>query len=153
MVRLGIGLYGIPILNNGMEDGLRPISTLRSVIIALHPWEASETIGYGRRGVLRRPSLIATVPIGYADGFNRHCSRGQWDVIVNGKRCPTVGNICMDICMIDVTDVPGVSVGDSVTIFGPENTVMEMAGVLDTIPYECLTAVSPRVRRVYFRES
>lgn len=153
MVRLGIGLYGIPILNNGMEDGLRPISTLRSVIIALHPWEASETIGYGRRGVLRRPSLIATVPIGYADGFNRHCGRGQWDVIVNGRRCPTVGNICMDICMIDVTDVPGVSVGDSVTIFGPENTVMDMAGVLDTIPYECLTAVSPRVRRVYFRES
>lgn len=153
MVRLGIGLYGIPILNNGMEEGLRPISTLRSVIIALHDWDKTETIGYGRRGVLTRDSVVATVPVGYADGFNRHCGRGNWHVMVNGHRCPVVGNICMDICMVDVTDVPGVRVGDPVTIFGRENTVMEMADVLDTIPYECLTSVSPRVRRVYYRES
>lgn len=153
MVRLGIGLYGIPILNNGMEDPLRPISTLRSVIIALHKWDKTETIGYGRRGVLTRDSVIATVPVGYADGFNRHCGRGNWHVLVNGHRCPVVGNICMDICMVDVTDVPGVRVGDPVTIFGRENTVMEMADILGTIPYECLTSVSPRVRRVYYRES
>lgn len=153
MARLGIGLYGIPILNNGTEDSLRPISTLRSVIIALHEWDSSETIGYGRRGVLTRPSLIATVPIGYADGFNRRCGRGNWEVMVNGHRCPTSGNICMDICMVDVTDVPGVKVGDAVTIFGPENPATEMAEMLDTIPYECLTSVSPRVRRIYYRES
>lgn len=153
MARLGIGLYGIPVLNNGTEDALRPISSLRSIIIALHEWEQNETIGYGRRGVLHRPSLIATVPIGYADGFNRHCGRGNWKVAVNGHLCPTVGNICMDICMIDVTDVPGVRTGDPVVIFGPDNPATKMAEVLDTIPYECLTSVAPRVRRVYYRES
>ncbi len=153
MARLGIGLYGIPVLNNGMETQLRPISTLRSVIIALRRWDETETVGYGRRGVLSRPSLIATVPIGYADGFNRHCGRGNWKVAVNGHLCPTVGNICMDTCMIDVTDVPGVRTGDPVVIFGPDNPVTDMAELLDTIPYECLTAVSPRVRRVYYRES
>lgn len=153
MVRLGIGLYGIPVLNNGTEDSLRPISSLRSVIISLRRWEESETVGYGRRGVLSRPSLIATVPIGYADGFNRHCGRGNWQVAVNGHLCPTVGSICMDICMVDVTDVPDVRTGDPVVIFGPENPATEMASLLDTIPYECLTAVSPRVRRVYYRES
>ncbi|MDE5625586.1 MAG: alanine racemase, partial [Muribaculaceae bacterium] len=153
MVRLGIGLYGIPVLNNGTESPLRPISSLRSVVIALRRWEQTETVGYGRRGVLSRPSLIATVPIGYADGFNRHCGRGNWKVAVNGHLCPTVGNICMDTCMVDVTDVPDVRTGDPVVIFGPENPATEMARVLDTIPYECLTSVSPRVRRVYFRES
>lgn len=153
MVRLGIGLYGIPVLNNGTESPLRPISSLRSVVIALRHWEQTETVGYGRRGVLSRPSLIASVPIGYADGFNRHCGRGNWKVAVNGHLCPTVGNICMDTCMVDVTDVPDVRTGDPVVIFGPENPATEMARVLDTIPYECLTSVSPRVRRVYFRES
>ena len=110
-------------------------------------------MGYGRHGVLNRPSFIATVPIGYADGFNRHCGRGNWKVEVNGHLCPTVGNICMDICMIDVTDVPDVRTGDTVTIFGNENPATAMAAVLDTIPYECLTSVSPRVRRIYYRES
>ena len=104
MVRLGIGLYGIPVINDGSEAPLRPISTLRTVVVAVHRWEAGETVGYGRRGVLTRPSVIATIPIGYADGFNRHCSRGNWSVMVNGVPCPTMGNICMDNCMIDVTD-------------------------------------------------
>lgn len=153
MARLGIGLYGIPILNNGSETPLRPISSLRSVIIALRKWEQTETIGYGRRGALTRPSLIATIPVGYADGFNRHCGRGNWKVEINGHLCPTVGNICMDTCMVDVTDVPDIRIGDPVVIFGPDNPATAMAEVLDTIPYECLTAVSPRVRRVYFRES
>lgn len=153
MARLGIGLYGIPVINDGSEAPLRPISTLRSVIISLRQWEQTETVGYGRRGVLSRPSLIATVPIGYADGFNRRCGRGNWHVSVNGHLCPTVGNICMDTCMVDVTDVPDVRVGDPVVIFGPDNPATEMARMLDTIPYECLTWVSPRVRRVYYRES
>ncbi len=153
MARLGIGLYGISILNDGSEDRLRPISSMRSVVIALRKWDKTETVGYGRRGVLTRDSLIATVPVGYADGFNRQCSRGKWHVSVNGHLCPTVGNICMDTCMIDVTDVPDVRIGDPVVIFGPGNPVTEMARMLDTIPYECLTSVSPRVRRVYYRES
>lgn len=156
MVRLGIGLYGIPVINDGSEVPLRPISTLRTVVVAVHRWEAGETVGYGRRGVLTRPSVIATIPIGYADGFNRHCSRGNWSVMVNGVPCPTMGNICMDNCMIDVTDAAAageVRPGDPVVIFGPENPVTAMADMLDTIPYECLTSVSPRVRRVYYRES
>lgn len=153
MARLGIGLYGIPVVNDGSEAPLRPISSLRSVVISLRRWDQTETIGYGRRGVLSRPSVIATVPVGYADGFNRHCGRGNWQVAINGRLCPTVGNICMDTCMVDVTDLPDIRVGDPVVIFGPDNPATEMARVLDTIPYECLTSVSPRVRRIYFRES
>lgn len=155
MVRLGIGLYGIPVVNDGSEAPLRPISTLRSVIIAIREWTPEETIGYGRHGHLSRPSRIATVPVGYADGFNRHCGRGNWKMMVNGVACPTVGNICMDLCMIDITEVPTAGIGDPVIIFGPEApaTPMAMAEVLDTIPYECLTSVSPRVPRAYYRES
>lgn len=153
MVRLGIGLYGIPILNNGMEDGLRPVSRLRSVIIALKSYPAGTAIGYGRRGLLERDSLIATVPVGYADGINRHLGCGHGKFLVNGMLCPTVGNICMDVCMVDVTDSQLPAIGDPVEIFGPENPVTNIAEVLDTIPYEVLTSVSPRVRRIYYRES
>lgn len=152
MVRLGIGLYGVPVLNDGSEATLRQVSTLRTVIIALKEWEAGTTIGYGRRGRLSRKSVIATIPIGYADGINRHMGCGNVAFKVNGHSCPTVGNICMDICMIDVTDVPDVKVGDSVIIFGESNPVGQLAERLDTIPYELLTAVSPRVRRVYYSE-
>lgn len=151
MVRLGIGLYGIPILNNGMEDGLRPVSTLRSPIIALRTWEAGTTIGYGRRGRLKRRSIIATVPVGYADGIDRHMGRGRVKFLVNGVMCPTVGNICMDILMLDVTDA-NARLGDSVVVFGEENPATALSDALDTIPYEILTSVSPRVRRVYYKE-
>ena len=151
MVRLGIGLYGIPILNNGMEDGLRPVSTLRSPIIALRTWEAGTTIGYGRRGRLERKSIIATVPVGYADGIDRHMGRGRVKFLVNGVMCPTVGNICMDILMLDVTDA-NARLGDSVVVFGEENPATALSDALDTIPYEILTSVSPRVRRVYYKE-
>lgn len=152
MVRLGIGLYGAPVLNNGSEAPLRPVSTLRTVIIALKERRITDTIGYGRRGHLTRKSLIATIPIGYADGINRNMGCGHVSFLVNGVKCPTVGNICMDICMIDVTDVPDVKVGDSVEIFGENNPVTNISDALDTIPYEILTAVSPRVRRVYYSE-
>ena len=160
MVRLGIGLYGVPTLRDGRESALRQVSTLRTVIIAEKEWPAGTTIGYGRRGVLTRPSRIATIPIGYADGINRHMGRGNVSFLVNGHPCPTVGNICMDICMIDITDAPGAdgtpgshaAVGDTVVIFSPENPVTPMADALDTIPYELLTSVSPRVRRLYYTE-
>lgn len=152
MVRLGIGLYGVPVLNDGSEAPLRQVSTLRTVIISVKEWEAGTTIGYGRRGVLTRRSRIATIPIGYADGINRHMGRGRVSFLVNGVPCPTVGNICMDICMIDVTDLPEVKVGDSVEIFGERNPVGPIAEALDTIGYEILTSVSPRVRRLYYSE-
>ena len=152
MVRLGIGLYGVPVLNDGSEAPLRQVSTLRTVIIATKEWDEGTPIGYGCRTILERRSRIATIPVGYADGINRHMGRGRVSFLVNGVKCPTVGNICMDICMIDVTDVPGVKVGDTVEIFGEANPVGPLAEALDTIPYELLTSVSPRVRRLYYTE-
>lgn len=152
MVRLGIGLYGLRTLNDGSMDALRPVSALYASIISLKSWPAGTTIGYNRRGVLERDSLIATVPIGYADGLNRGLSRGAARMIVRGVGCPIVGNICMDACMIDVTDVQGVSVGDRVEIFGPAMPVDTLAETLGTISYEIIAGVSPRVKRVYFRE-
>lgn len=151
MVRLGICLYGIPTLPDRSQGDLQPVSSLSTVIIAIKEWEAGTTIGYNRRGVLHRRSRIATIPIGYADGLNRHLGNGHSTVLVNGHRCPTVGNICMDICMIDVTDVD-CEVGDTVEIFGRNISVMEIADTLGTIPYEVLTSVSSRVKRVYYRE-
>lgn len=149
--RLGIGLYGVNTLPPDMEEPLSVVSTLRTVIIAVQKRAKGETIGYARRGVLHRDSRIATIPIGYADGMNRKFGNGNISVLVNGRECPTVGNICMDACMIDVTDVP-CEPGDSVEIFGRNIPVSRLSDTLDTIPYEILTSVSPRVKRVYYRE-
>lgn len=149
--RLGIGLYGVNTLPPQIEEPLSVVSTLRTVVIAVQERAAGETIGYARRGVLHRPSSIATIPIGYADGMNRKFGNGRIKVLVNGHECPTVGNICMDACMIDVTGVD-CRVGDPVEIFGENMPVSRLSDVLDTIPYEILTSVSPRVKRVYFRE-
>lgn len=151
MARLGIGLYGANTLPPEMEKPLATVSALRTVIIAIREWEPTETVGYGRYGVLKRKSRVATIPIGYADGMNRHFGRGAITVKVNGKDAPTLGNICMDACMIDVTGID-CKVGDSVEIFGPEAPIQLLADVLDTIPYEILTSVSPRVKRIYYRE-
>lgn len=150
-VRLGIGLYGANTLPPEMEKPLAVVSTLRTVIISLKERKAGETIGYGRRGVLKRDSLIATIPIGYADGMNRHFGCGAVKVRVNGSEAPTIGNICMDACMIDVTGID-CRVGDSVEIFGENMPLQRLADTLGTIPYEILTSVSPRVKRIYFRE-
>lgn len=151
MVRLGIGLYGIPTLGNGLDEDLLPVSSLHSVIIQIREWEAGTTIGYGCHGILNRRSRIATIPIGYADGFNRHLGCGRGEVYINGKRVPTIGNICMDLFMADVTDVD-CNVGDKVEIFGTHITANEIAEKLGTIPYEVLTSVSSRVKRIYYRE-
>ncbi|MBD5358575.1 MAG: bifunctional UDP-N-acetylmuramoyl-tripeptide:D-alanyl-D-alanine ligase/alanine racemase [Bacteroides sp.] len=151
MVRLGIGLYGANTLPPEIEKPLAIVSTLRTVIIAIREWEAGETIGYSRKGILTKKSKIATIPIGYADGMNRHFGRGNISVIVNGKLAPTVGNICMDACMIDVTGID-CKVGDAVEIFGEQAPLQRLADTLDTIPYEILTSVSPRVKRIYYRE-
>lgn len=149
MARLGIGLYGVNPIYNGEE--LSVVSTLRTVVITVHERKAGESVGYGRRGMLMRDSRIATIPIGYADGLNRHLGCGNGHVFINGCRVPIVGNICMDACMIDVTDVE-CKPGDVVEIFGHHIKVEELAMLLDTIPYEILTSVSPRVKRVYYRE-
>ena len=137
-------------MNDGSQDGLRQVSSLTTTIISIKEWPAGTTIGYSRRGLLKRPSRVATIPVGYADGINRHLGNGM-RVMINGVRCPSVGNVCMDACMIDVTDTE-CQVGDRVEIFGPHIPVQELSDALDTIPYEVLTSISTRVKRVYFRE-
>ncbi len=151
LVRLGICLYGIPTMSDGSQDGLKPVSTLTTTIISIKEWPKGTTIGYSRRGVLPYDGRVATIPIGYADGINRHLGNGGMFVFINGARCPSIGNICMDACMIDVTGVE-CKVGDRVEIFGNNISVQEIANTLDTIPYEVLTSVSSRVKRIYFRE-
>ena len=151
MVRIGIGLYGMRTVDDPREESLQPVATLQSVIISIKQWPAGTTIGYGRKGVLKRDSRIATVPIGYADGLDRHYGNGAISMWAGGKRCPTVGNVCMDAVMIDVTDAD-VQVGDHVEIFGHHIPVDELARVRGTISYEVLTSVSRRVKRVYYRE-
>jgi alanine racemase len=151
MVRIGIGLYGIRTLFDGSEDALMPVSALRSIIISIKEWPAGTTVGYNRNGLLQRDSRIATVNIGYADGFDRHFGNGRMSMWVNGTLCPTVGNVCMDAVMIDVTDTT-CKVGDTVEIFGEHVPVETLSEARGTIPYEILTSVSPRVKRVYYRE-
>lgn len=146
MVRLGLGLYGINARNNQM---LHCISTLKTTILQIHDVPANETVGYSRRGHLTRDSRIAALPIGYADGLNRHLGCGNGYCLVNGKKAPYVGNICMDVCMIDVTDID-CREGDTAVIFGPELPPTVLSDAIDTIPYEILTSVSPRVKRVYY---
>ncbi len=149
MVRLGIGLYGVSPIEG--ESGIETVSTLKTTILQIKELEAGETVGYGRNGMLTRHSRIAAIPIGYADGLDRHLGKGGGYVIVNGQQAPIVGNICMDVCMIDVTDID-CKPGDRVEIFGKQLPVSEIARLLDTIPYEILTSVSTRVKRVYYRE-
>lgn len=152
MVRLGIGLYGIsPLPPEATKVKLRTVARLSSTIVSIKHWPAGTTVGYSRRGVLHRPSVIATIPIGYADGIDRHFGCGNASFVVNGCKCPTVGNICMDQCMIDVTDASA-EVGDHVEIFGPEASLEVLAEILGTIPYEIISSVSPRIHRIYFRE-
>lgn len=149
MVRLGIGLYGIEASTTNMH--LRNISTLRSTILQIKTIPAGETVGYSRKGTLTRESRIAMIPIGYADGFDRRLGNRNGYVMINGHKCPTVGNICMDVCMVDVTDAT-CEEGDPVIIFGEELPVTVLSDILGTIPYEIITSVSTRVKRVYFRE-
>lgn len=151
MARLGIGLYGISPVDGRGSGALRPVASLRTRIISLKHWPAGTPIGYGCKGHTKRDSIIATIPIGYADGINRHLGRGHAAFYVKGVACPTIGNICMDQCMIDVTDVDKPRVGDMVEIFGPQQPVEVLADVLDTIPYEILTSISPRVKRTYLK--
>ena len=148
MCRLGIGLYGINPRNN---KTINTVSTLRTTILQLRRVKAGESVGYSRRTVLERDSIIAAIPIGYADGLNRHLGNRKGYCLVDGQRADYVGNICMDVGMVDVTDIP-CSEGDSVEIFGTGLPVTVLSDLLDTIPYEVLTGVSNRVKRVYYKE-
>ncbi|GAB4017815.1 bifunctional UDP-N-acetylmuramoyl-tripeptide:D-alanyl-D-alanine ligase/alanine racemase [Spirosoma migulaei] len=150
MVRLGIGLYGVE-ASGINQAALQTVGTLRTVISQIKTVRAGESIGYSRRGVLDHEARIATLAIGYADGFDRRLGNGVGQVWVNGTRCPTVGNVCMDMTMIDVTSAVA-SEGDDVIIFGPDLPITELAKQMDTIPYEILTGVSERVKRVFFKE-
>ena len=147
MVRLGLGLYGIDPIDNRV---LHNVATLKTTILQIREVGKDETVGYSRKGKLHRPSRIAAIPIGYADGLNRHLGCGRGHCLIKGQAAPYVGNICMDVCMVDVTDIDCAE-GDSVEIFGDDLPVTVLSDLLDTIPYEVLTSVSNRVKRVYFQ--
>ena len=149
MIRLGIGLYGVEVAA-GLS--LLPVATLRSAIAQLRSLPAGESISYNRRTILTRPSVIATVRLGYADGYPRALGNGAGQVLVNGRRVPIVGTICMDMFMIDVTELADVSVGDEVILFGGSLRVQEVADWAHTIPYAILTGISERVKRIYFEQ-
>jgi len=148
MCRLGLGLYGIDSRDNRI---LHTVSTLKTTILQMHQVPKSETVGYSRKGKLTRDSVIAAIPIGYADGLNRRLGNRHCYCLVNGQKAEYVGNICMDVALIDVTDIP-CQEGDQVEIFGEHLPVTVLSDVLETIPYEVLTGISNRVKRVYFQD-
>ena len=147
LVRLGIGLHGISATN----AQLQAVSSFKTYISSIRNVPEGQSIGYGRKSYTTRPSRIAVIPVGYADGLNRHLSNRAGNVFVKGKRVPIIGNICMDTCMIDITDTDA-TIGDEVEIFGKHIPVSELAEQLGTIPYEILTGISFRVKRVYYKE-
>lgn len=148
MVRLGIGIHGVSACGAVLE----PVATFKTHISAIREVKSSETVGYGRKGELKRDSRIAVILVGYADGLDRHLSRGVGEVYVRGHRVPIVGNICMDASMLDITDFPDIEVGDEVEIFGRHISITGIADKLGTIPYEIITGISRRVRRLFFKE-
>ena len=154
MCRLGIGLYGVDPYVSPLTphpSPLKCVSTLKTTILQMRHVPAGETVGYSRKGKIERDSVIAAIPIGYADGLNRHLGNRHGYCLVNGQKAEYVGNICMDVAMIDVTDIPCAE-GDQVEIFGEHLPVTVLSDTLDTISYEVLTGVSNRVKRVYFQD-
>jgi len=151
MVRLGIGLYGVDSAD-GKGISLQTVATLKTTIAQLRKVKAGDTVGYGRKGLLTRDSIIATVRIGYADGFGREQGNGRGKMYLHGYFAPVVGNVCMDMTMIDVTGIPGVTEGDSVEVFGSSLPVQAVAATAGTIAYEVMTGISQRVKRVYLEE-
>ena len=162
MVRLGIGLYGV---GGSREEQamLRNVSTLKSVITQVKHVPAGETIGYNRKGCAGKDTVIAIVPVGYADGLNRRLGNGRGNLFIHGKPAPIIGNVCMDLTMVDVTGISdtgygirdtgfGIREGDEVIIFGDQHPVAELAREIGTIPYEVLTGISRRVKRIYYYE-
>lgn len=150
MVRLGIGLYGV---SNDEEEQklLENVGTLKSIISQIRTIEVGESVGYGRRFIAEKQTKIATIPIGYADGISRHWGNGVGYVVIKNKKAPIVGSVCMDMLMVDITDID-CKEGNDVIIFGENPTVTYMAKQLGTIPYEIMTSISQRVKRIFYRE-
>ena len=146
MVRLGIGIYGVSAIPG---NRLAPVASFKCKVLQVKSLRPEDgTIGYGRHGkIAPEGTVIATIPVGYADGIDRHLGRGNVNFMVNGHKVPTIGNICMDMCMLDVTGID-VKVGDTVTIFGEDPSITDLAQILDTIPYEVLTSVPRRIERI-----
>ncbi|UUV20134.1 bifunctional UDP-N-acetylmuramoyl-tripeptide:D-alanyl-D-alanine ligase/alanine racemase [Paenimyroides aestuarii] len=150
MVRLGIGLYGVG--NEAKEDAqLQNVATLKTVILQINEVDVNETVGYGRRFIANRKSRIATIPIGYADGIRRSYGNGNGFVLINHQKAPIAGTICMDMLMVDVTDI-NANEGDEVVVFGNDLRITELAKIWNTIPYEVMTSISHRVKRIFYKE-
>jgi alanine racemase len=151
MVRLGIGLYGIDSAVTHQQE-LQPVATLKSTIAQIKHLKAGESVSYNRKGVVKKDAVIATIRIGYADGFSRRLGNGNGKMWLKGKLVPVIGSVCMDMTMIDVTGIDNVKEGDEVIIFGKELPVQQLSEWAGTIPYEIMTTISQRVKRVYFEE-
>ncbi|HMG67501.1 MAG TPA: bifunctional UDP-N-acetylmuramoyl-tripeptide:D-alanyl-D-alanine ligase/alanine racemase [Chitinophagaceae bacterium] len=151
MVRLGIGMYGVDSAGTNSLD-LQTVATLRSTIAQLKHLKKGDTVSYNRKGKVERDSVIATIRIGYADGYTRRLGNGIGKMLVGGQLAPVIGTVCMDMTMVDVTDIPNVKEGDEVIVFGKELSIKQLAEWSGTIPYEIMTGISQRVKRVYFEE-
>lgn len=151
MVRLGIGLYGID-SNKALSQPLETVLSLKASISQIKTIAAGETIGYSRKGVAEKETSIATISIGYADGLLRKAGNGRFSVLIHGKYAPTIGNICMDMSMIDISHIPEASEGDEVLIFGKDHPVEVLAECFDSLVYEVFTGISERVKRVYYQD-
>lgn len=151
MVRLGIGLHGIASTPNEQRQ-LQMVATLKTTISQIRQVKAGETVGYSRKGRLEKDTLLATVGIGYADGLSRRLGNGNGFMLVDGHKAPIVGSVCMDMTMIDITGIPSAREGTEVIVFGQSPSILDIAQATGTIPYEVLTGISGRVKRIYFHE-
>ena len=151
LVRLGIGIYGID-SSRELQAELQPVLTLKATISQIKEVPAEETVGYGRQGQLSEPKRIAVISIGYADGLLRGAGNGRFSVLIRGRLAPIVGNVCMDMCMVDLSQTPDAAEGDEVIVFGKDQPVQLLADSLQTIPYEVFTNISGRVKRLYVQE-
>jgi Alr-MurF fusion protein len=151
MVRPGIGLYGF-VSDHNVRKQLQPTHTLKSVILQIREIRTGETVGYNSSFTAKHPTKVATVAIGYADGFNRKLGNGNFSVKIGGRTAKVIGDVCMDMIMVDITGMPGIREGDDVVVFDHQTLVDTMCQILETIPYEILTSISPRVKRVFLSE-
>jgi alanine racemase len=151
MVRLGLGLYGID--SSGiLQDELKQVGTLKTTIAQIKDIPAGDTVSYGHKNAVTRPTRVATVSIGYADGYPRNLGNGNAYMLVHGQQAKLLGIVCMDMCMLDVTDIPEAKEGDEVIVFSPELPLLTLSKWAGTIPYEMMTGISQRVKRVYENE-
>ena len=151
MVRLGIGLYGID-SNKKMQKNLKNVSTLSTTISQIKRLKAGDTVGYGRMGKMGKDGVIAVVGIGYADGYSRRLGNGNGKMLIKNKLVTAIGNVCMDMTMLDITGLNEIKEGDEVIVFGEGLSLQLLSQWAQTIPYEIMTGISQRVKRIYFEE-